>query len=102
MSAKHPKAGQYIKSGFFNNLNSFAELVEKISAEPTDKAKGDAFEVFAEAYLSTKWQNDFKTIWPEPVIPHHIRKELKVPDDHGIDGICLNHLGSYDAYQAKW
>ena len=102
INAQHPKAGQYINSGFFNGLKSLTELNERISALPTTKDQGDAFEVFVEAYLAVKRQNDFKAIWPEKKIPYSVRKELNIPNDRGIDGVCLNHLGTYDSYQVKW
>ena len=100
MNTRHPEANKYL--GLFKNLTSYAELDARIAAHPTKKAQGDAFEVFVEGYLATKWQNEFKTIWPEKAIPYRLRTDLNIPEDFGIDGVCLNQTGTYDAYQAKW
>jgi hypothetical protein len=59
VNAQHSKAGQYVQSGFFNDLKSLAELNQKISALSTLKAQGDAFEVFVEAYLAIKFHEVF-------------------------------------------
>ena len=49
----HPKTREFAKSGLFAGLSSFEELEKRIAAIPENKGKGDAFEVFAEAYLAT-------------------------------------------------
>jgi hypothetical protein len=38
--------------GLFDGLDSFTELEVRIAALPTHQDRGDAFEVFAEAYLA--------------------------------------------------
>ena len=47
----HPKAREFAKSGLFAGVSSFVDLEKRIAAIPENKGKGDAFEVFAEAYL---------------------------------------------------
>ena len=55
MTSKHANAGLLIRRGLYDNLHSFAELEQRISAlgDENSKAVGDAFEVFVEAYLAT-------------------------------------------------
>ncbi len=45
----HPKGKEFAKSGLFAGVKSFADLEMRIAAITENKAKGDAFEVFAEA-----------------------------------------------------
>lgn len=52
--AKHSQSSKFTASGIFNGLNSFHELETRISALPLEKDRGNAFEVFAEAYLATQ------------------------------------------------
>ncbi len=51
---RHPKRRSFIQQKLFENLTSFNELESRISALPTELERGDAFEVFAEAYLATQ------------------------------------------------
>jgi hypothetical protein len=55
MPSKHANAGLLIRRGLYDNLHSFAELEQRISAlgDENSKAVGDAFEVFVEGYLAT-------------------------------------------------
>jgi hypothetical protein len=48
MPSKHPYAELLIRRGLYDNLHSFAELEQRISAlgDENSKAVGDAFEVF--------------------------------------------------------
>lgn len=64
MNPKHQKAAEYSRNDFFRGIESFDQLEEKISALPDRKAEGDAFEVFAEAYLATQRRYDTQDIWP--------------------------------------
>ena len=50
--AKHFKAAAFVYSQLFTGLTSFAQLEARIAALPDEKARDDAFEVFAEAYPS--------------------------------------------------
>jgi hypothetical protein len=53
MTSKHANAGLLIRRGLYDNLHSFAELEQRISAlgDENSKVVGDAFEVFVEGYL---------------------------------------------------
>ena len=53
---RHLKTQSFIHKKLFENITGFNELESRISALPTKQERGDAFEVFAEAYLATqKW-----------------------------------------------
>lgn len=54
----HPKAKEFAKSGLFAGVSSFAELEKRIAAISDNKQKGDAFEVFAEAYLANQRRHE--------------------------------------------
>ena len=48
---KHLKTAKF--RNFFSGAKRFAEIEKRIEALPTKKERGDAMEVFAEAYLRT-------------------------------------------------
>jgi superfamily II DNA or RNA helicase len=98
----HPKAPALFKSGLFSNLSSFREL--ELRLMPLDeKTKGDAFEVFAEAYLATQRKHDAAKVWPLNAAPLHILEMLSLLEqDYGIDGIFKTVLGQHNAYQVKF
>jgi hypothetical protein len=52
--ARHSRANHFSASGLFSGLTSFDELEQRIVDLPTPQERGDAFEVFAEAYLATQ------------------------------------------------
>ena len=51
---KHPKTQSFVRQEHFADVYHFAELEQRISALPTNEERGNAFEVFAEAYLATQ------------------------------------------------
>ena len=61
---KHAKATAFVKLGLFKNLQSFREFEARIAALLTTKDRGDAFEVFAEAYLATQPIVQAQDVWP--------------------------------------
>ena len=102
---KHPATAKYVRSGIFRNLKSFRELEKRISKLPTIKEEGNAFEVFAEAYLATQKISCAKpgTIRPLAKMPAKSAEALRIPQkDYGIDGIYENDLPGYKAYQVKF
>ena len=102
-SPTHPKATLYLQSGLFDGLKSFRELEARISALATAKERGDAFEVFAEAYLATVAVEKAKQVWPGASVPPSVRKRLALTiGDNGVDGIFETPLGETHAYQAKF
>ena len=55
----HKKSSFFVKDGLFNKVNSFRDLEKRIEKLKTKNIKaenllrGDAFEVFVEAFLNT-------------------------------------------------
>src|SRR5438445_1354076 len=103
MSPTHPKTRSYFQRGLFDGLTSFRELEGRISGLATKGGRGDAFEVFAEAYLATVAIEKAKHLWPGTSIPHSLRKRLALTiGDKGVDGVFETQFGNYHAYQAKF
>jgi superfamily II DNA or RNA helicase len=99
----HPKAREFFKSGIYTGLASFEELEHRITAIGENKSKGDAFEVFAEAYLATQRKHDADKVWPLSVTPLGTLKKLGLAEqDYGVDGVFLTLLGHHNAYQVKF
>ena len=103
LGPRHPRARSFLDSALFADVESFAELEDRIANLPDDKAKGDAFEVFAEAYLATIRKHDAAEVWPLSATPLDLLRELSLnTSDYGVDGICKTMMGSYNAYQVKF
>ena len=103
--AKHKRAEYFVNQGLFDGLKSFADLEARISAlqPPPSKDRGDAFEVFAEAYLATQKTAQAKEIWPDGTVPLSVLQRLGLPEqDMGADGVYQTTLGEYNAYQVKF
>ena len=101
--AKHSKAAAYVRSQLFVGLTTFAELEQRIAALPEEKSRGDAFEVFAEAYLATQRKHDAAQVWPHGSVPLDTLKHLGLTEsDQGVDGVLQTLLGEFDAYQVKF
>jgi superfamily II DNA or RNA helicase len=101
----HPKASHFYEIGLFDNLTSFNDLELKISSLPGEyKYKGDAFEVFVEAYLNTHPNHLGSTqVWPGCTVPVDIVDKLVLTsNDYGVDGIYKTALGEYHGYQVKF
>ena len=90
--------------GLFRGLSSFSELEERISALPTTLERGDAFEVFAEAYLATQKIVQAEEVWPFGKIPLPVSQQLALdsPRDLGVDGVFKELGGGSNAYQVKF
>lgn len=103
MQAKHPRAGHWIRSGVFDDLSSFRELEGRIAALPLTTDRGDAFEVFVEAYLATQAIAQAETIWAANSVPPAIRQQFNLPSsDYGADGVYRDRNGDLIVYQAKF
>lgn len=104
MKSRHSAAHRFIASGLFDGLNSFAEIEARISALSCNKERGDAFEVFAEAYLATQKINEAREVWPFEAVPLAQRKllSLETGRDMGVDGTYQTHDGELRAYQVKF
>jgi len=103
IKALHPKAIAFANLKIFDGLNSFAELESRITALPDKQSRGDAFEVFAEAYLATQRRHEAEQVWPLNAVPTSVLQKLDLGiKDYGIDGIFRTHLGQHNAYQIKF
>lgn len=69
MKPKHVRAIQYLNEGLFKDLSSFRELEDRIGVIDTPQGRGDAFEVFAEAYFATQRIALATEIWPWSSVP---------------------------------
>ena len=99
----HTKASQFVASGLFIDITCFEELEKRISSIADKKEKGDAFEVFAEAYLATQRIHEIREVWPLDAVPLDLLRRLKLPiKDYGVDGITETILGGYQVYQVKF
>ena len=102
-NAQHPKAASFVGQKLFSGVTTFAELEARVAALPDEQARGNAFEVFAEAYLATQRKYDAADVWPLIVVPTNILKMLGLPaKDLGVDGIFKTLLGHFNAYQVKF
>jgi predicted helicase len=99
---KHSRARYFLARGLFDRLESFADLEARISALP-EKERGDAFEVFAEAYLATQKIVEAEKVWPDDQVPISVLRECRLPlKDMGADGVYKTLSGQYSAYQSKF
>ena len=102
-TARHPKATFFVQRQLFAGLTTFAELESKIAALPDEQSRGDAFEVFAEAYLATQRKHDAAQVWPHGAVPLDLLKNLGLTQqDQGVDGVLQTLLGQFNAYQVKF
>ena len=66
---RHHQATTYARSGLFKGLSAFSDLERRIEQLPTEKERGDAFEVFVEAYLSTDEMVQAAEVWVIGKVP---------------------------------
>ena len=89
--------------GLYRELRSFRELETRIAALPEELDRGDAFEVFTEAYLSTTRVFQVAELWLVGQVPLDVRRTLNLPADaKGIDGVLRTKTGLDVPYQAKF
>jgi predicted helicase len=99
---QHLRTAEFVAQGLYA-VNSFKELEARISTLPTDKDKGDALEVFADAFLVTQRGVDPDNYWPQGRIQLSVRETLELPKtDYGVDSVYLNSAQGYDACQCKF
>ncbi len=102
-SPKHPKAGWFRRQGLLHHVHTFAELEDRIGTLPTERERGDAFEVFAEAYLAAQPIHQVSEIWPFLTAPPSLRQRLGLARrDMGVDGLFKTLDGQISAYQVKF
>ena len=101
--AQHPKAASFVRQNLFAGVTTFAELETRVAALPDEQSRGDAFEVFAEAYLATQRKHDAANVWPLTAVPTQILQTLGLAaKDYGVDGVFKTLLGHFNAYQVKF
>jgi superfamily II DNA or RNA helicase len=101
--AQHPKAASFLRQGLFAGVVTFTELETRIVTLPDNQSRGDAFEVFAEAYLATQRKHDATNVWPLTAVPTQILQTLGLATkDYGVDGVFKTLLGNFNAYQVKF
>jgi superfamily II DNA or RNA helicase len=102
-SALHPKAAYFVRQNLLSGVEKFTEIEARISALADEKSCGDAFEVFAEAYLATQRKYDTTHVWPLSAAPTETLQTLALrSQDCGVDGIFKTLLGHFSAYQVKF
>lgn len=100
---RHPKAQSFVRLGLFAGLRTFSELERSIADLNDEQVMGDAFEVFAEAYLATQRKHDAQQIWPLPAMPLNLLQRVGLmTNDYGVDGILETTLGQLNAFQVKF
>ena len=104
MTSRHSATPRLLSSGFFDRLTSFNEVEARISALPGNKERGDAFEIFAEAYFATQKIAQAQEVWPFEAVPLAQRQALSLDTgrDMGVDGTYLTVDGELRAYQVKF
>ncbi len=102
MKPKHKKSHFFYTKDLFADLSAFTELENRIHKLPVNE-RGDAFEVFAEAYFNTQKIHQAKEVWPDNEVPQSLRNQLGLPStDKGIDGVFKSYDDQYHAYQVKY
>lgn len=104
MASQHNAAHRFLANGLFDDLTAFAELEARLSALPTNKERGDAFEIFAEAYFATQKIALAREVWPFEAMPLEQRRRLALDTgrDMGVDGLYETTDGELRAYQVKF
>ena len=90
MKPKHSATPRFISSGLFDGLNSFDTLEARISALPGNKERGDAFEIFAEAYFATQKIAQAKEVRPFEILPLDQRKLLALDTSRDIGAVHIH------------
>ena len=78
-------------------------MEQRIEALSDERQRGDAFEVFTEAYLATQRPHDAHTLWPQSAAPVAVLQSLGLTvRDNGVDGVLQSPVGLLSVYQAKF
>jgi len=102
---------RYIKSirklGLFKGIKSFEEIEKQIEEHSdSNKDRGDAFEVFAEAYLTLGINLPYKAVYPENKLTAKHFKRLRITSSdinvRGIDGALETQSDEFHTYQVKY
>ena len=100
---RHRRTAYFVGLALFDRLEGFTDLEARIAALPTQQDRGDAFEVFAEAYLATQKLVGAEEVWPADQVPIAVLQTCRLPiKDMGADGVYKTWAGQYNAYQSKF
>jgi predicted helicase len=100
---KHRRTAYFVGLTLFDRLEGFADLEARIATLPTQQDRGDAFEVFAEAYLATQKLVGAEEVWPADQVPIAVLQACRLPvQDMGADGVYKTYAGQFNAYQSKF
>ena len=103
VNARHSKAGRFVQQRLFSGLSAFTELEQRIADLPDEKSRGDAFEVFAQAYLATQLVHQAREVWPCDKMPPSLQQRLRLPlKDMGVDGLLVTTSEELACYQVKF
>lgn len=103
LDPRHPLAKWFAGQFRLAEVASFAELEAKIAALPSERARGDAFEVFAEAWLATQRIPQARVVWPCNTAPLSLQRNLRLPlKDMGVDGLFEAIGDDPTCYQVKF
>lgn len=86
-------------------VTSWAALQSEIERLPTEKQKGDCFELFVFYYLTLepRYATKFERVWLLSEVPLEVGRVLNLPQaDEGIDLVAKTKEGRYWAIQAKY
>jgi superfamily II DNA or RNA helicase len=101
--SQHPKAHKVRASGVFAPATTFSVIERRIADLKTRKERGDAFELFAEAFLATQLVMAARSVWVNAVIPVSVLEKMNIPHGGaGIDGIYETRTGDVIPYQVKF
>ena len=101
MSSQHPRQ-HTLPDGLFRGLSSFQELEARIARLPEPLERGDALEIFVEAYLWRTNIQQVRDLWLVGQIPPDVRTKLNLPSDQkGVDGAFRTRTGTLVPYQVK-
>jgi len=104
MASRHLRGAQGSIQSIFDGLDTFAVLEARLAGLPSNQKRGDAFEVFAEAYLATQRITEADEVWPFNAIPLQEKQSLGLDTgrDMGVDGLYRTTSGEHRAYQVKF
>ena len=82
----HLKALTFVRQNLFSGIENFSEFEARVASLPDEKSRGDAFEVFAEAYLATQRKHDTANVWPLTAVPTQTLQPLGLATkDYGVE-----------------
>ena len=104
---KHRYTKTIRKLGLFKGIKSFEEIEKQIEEHSdSNKDRGDAFEVFAEAYLTLGINLPYKAVYPENKLTAKHFKRLRITSSdtnvRGIDGALETQSDEFHTYQVKY